>query len=196
MGISAWGVITLCKDGRIDGFDYKKFEDGVVHQMEAAFDKWIRNNSDLYIFSLDCTRAMDSIGVIANTTHYLEEQAEPDAEDYWYYKYCEEEWELFDTFTTVSADMRKYLDDNSDVFTNPETHEYSEAFDEHFDKIIECCENALIRFRQFINKTNSNILLTFNIDEYLDGEDRIKVFEKINSGVAVKEYSEHIEEFA
>ncbi len=157
MGISAWGVITLCKDGRIDVFDYKKFEDGVVHQMEAAFDKWIRNNSDLYIFSLDCTRAMDSIGVIANTTHYLEEQAEPDAEDYWYYKYCEEEWELFDTFTT---------------------------------------ENALIRFRQFINKTHSNILLTFNIDEYLDGEDRIKVFEKINSGVAVKEYSEHIEEFA
>ena len=34
---------------------------------------------------------MESIGAIANTTHYLEEQTDTDTEDYWYYKYCEEE---------------------------------------------------------------------------------------------------------
>ncbi len=177
-------------------FDYEKFENEVVHQMEAVFEEWIKDNNDLYIFSLDCTREMDSIGVIANTTHYLEEQVESDSEDYWYYKYCENEWDLFHTFTAVSADMKKYLDDNRNIFTNLETHEYSEAFDEHFDKIIECCENALIRFRRYINKTHPDILLTFNINEYLDGEDRVEVFEKINSGDAMKEYSEHIEEFA
>ncbi|MBO5146001.1 MAG: DUF4303 domain-containing protein [Lachnospiraceae bacterium] len=90
-------------------FDYKKFENDIVQQMIITFNKLIAENEDLYIFSLDCTRAMDSIGVMANTIHNLEEQAEADSEDYWYYKYCEGEWELFDTFEAVSKDMRKYL---------------------------------------------------------------------------------------
>lgn len=176
-------------------FDYKKFENKVVQQMATVFDKRIRENDDLYIFSLDCAREMDSIGVITNTMHYLDEQAKPNSGDYWYYKYCEENWDLFDTFEVISKDMRKYLDENSDIFINDASDEYSEAFDEHCDKIIECCQNALIRFRQSINQNYQNILLTFNIREYLDKEERIKIFEKINSKNAFKEYVEHIDEF-
>lgn len=177
-------------------YNYKKFENEVVQQMEIVFDKWIRENDDLYIFSLDCTRELDSIGVIANTMHYLDEQTESNLEDYWYYKYCEEEWDLIDTFETISRDMRKYLGENSHIFINLATDEYSETFDEHFDKITECCKSALIRFRQSINKNYQNILLTFNIREYLDVEERIKIFKKINSENAFKEYIEHIYEFA
>lgn len=177
-------------------FDYKKFENDVVQQMAAVFNKWISENDDLYIFSLDCTREMGSIGVIANTTHYLDEQAESNTADYWYYKYCEEEWDLFDTFEVISGDMRRYMDENSDIFTNHATDEYSEAFDEHCDKIIEYCQNALIQFRQSINPNYQNIVLTFNIREYLDKEERIKIFEKINSENVFKEYVEHIDEFA
>lgn len=92
--------------------------------------------------------------------------------------------------------MRKYIDDNCNIFTNQETYTYKEAFDEHCDKIIACCQNALIRFRQSINKNHQDILLTFNIREYLDGEERIRVFEKINSEIALKEYTEHVEDFA
>lgn len=153
-------------------------------------------NDDLYILSLDCTRAMDSIGVIANTIHYLEEQVEVDSEDYWYYKYCEDEWELFDTFEIVSENMRKYLDDNSNIFTNPKNYEYSDIFDKHCDEIKEHCRNALIRFRQAISQNHSDILLNFNIREYLDSEERIEIFQEINSEIASREYSEHIEEFA
>lgn len=176
-------------------FDYEKFENDVFQQMEAVLDKWTRENDDLYIFSLDCARGMESIGVTANTTHYLEEQAEPGSEDYWYYKFCEEEWELFYAFEVVSADMNKYLDENDGIFSDPETYEYSEAFDEHCEKVIKSCQNALIRLRKFINQNHSDILLAFNIREYLDGEQRIDIFKKVNSGNAVKEYSEHIEEF-
>lgn len=176
-------------------FDYKKFENDVVQQMELALEKWLEENDDLYILALDCARGMDSIGVIANTAHYLEEQGEPDSEDYWYYKYCEDEWELFETFEDISADMRKYLEDNSNVFTNPETHEYLEAFDEHCGSIMECCKTALNRLRQAIGEKYS-ILLTFNMSEYLDGEERIEIFAKVNSESALKEYSEHIEDFA
>lgn len=177
-------------------FDYKKFENEVVQKMATVFDKWIRENDDLYIFSLDCTREMDSIGVIANTIHYLDEQAEQNSEDYWYYKYCEEEWELFETFEVISGNLRKYLDENKNIVTNHAINEYSEEIDEHCDKIIKCCQNAIIRFRQSISQNYQAILLTFNIREYLDEEERRKIFKKINSENAFKEYVEHIDEFA
>lgn len=97
------------------------------------------------------------------------------------------------TLETVSGDMRKYLDDNSNIFTNPKTCEYSDMFDKHCDEIIEHCQNALIRFRQAINQNHSDILLNFNIREYLDSEERIEIFQEINSEIASKEYFEHIE---
>ena len=98
-------------------FNYEKFENDVLGQMEAVLDKWAEEKDDLYIFSLDCARGMESIGVIANTTHYLEEQAEPDSEDYGYYKYCEEEWELYHAFEAISTDMGKYLAENGSIFS-------------------------------------------------------------------------------
>lgn len=176
-------------------FDYEKFENDVLEQITDVFNMWMEENDDIYIISLDCTREMDSIGAVANTMQYLEEQAEGDSEDYWYYKYCEEEWDLFENFETVSADMGKYIDDNSDIFTDSETYEYLEPFDRHCDKIIECCTNVLVRFRQSMGESHSNILLALNIREYLDGEERIEIFEKVNSREALKEYSENIEEF-
>lgn len=175
-------------------FNYKKFEDEVVEQMTAVFDKWIRKDDDLYIFSLDCSRNMDSIGVIANTVHYLDKQAEQNAEDYWYYKYCEEEWELFATFEVISEEMQKYLKENSG--TNHAAGAYSKPFDEHCDKIMECCKNALIRFRQSISQNYQNILLTFNVREYLEKKERIKIFKTSNSENAFKEYAAHIDAFA
>ena len=177
-------------------FDYERFENDLVQQMLVVFHNWIEQKHDLYIFSLDCARGMESIGAIANTTHYLEEQTSTHSEDYWYYKYCEEEWDLFDTFKTISADMCKCLNDNIGVFTSSEApDEYTEVFDEHCDKIIKHCKNALIRFKKVINKNHSDILLTFNIREYFDSDDRMKIFQSVNSESASKEYSDHIEEF-
>ena len=102
-------------------FDYEKFENNVVQQMETILDKWIRENDDIYIFSLDCARGMESIGAIANTTRYLVKQSEPTSEEYWFYKYCEEEWELWNTFEVISADMSKCLEENDGVFSDPKT---------------------------------------------------------------------------
>ena len=55
-------------------FDYEKFEHAILGQMTAVFNKWAEEKEDLYIFSLDCTRNLESIGVIGNTISYLEEQ--------------------------------------------------------------------------------------------------------------------------
>lgn len=177
-------------------FDYERFENDLVQQMLVVFNNWIEQNHDLYIFSLDCASGMESIGAIANTTRYLVEQAEPTSEKYWFYKYCEEEWELWNTFEVISADMKRCLEENDGIFSDPKTYEYSAVFDEHCEKIIESCVNALIRFRQSLSQKHFDILLTFNIRECLDGDDRVEIFQSVNSESASKEYSEHIEEFA
>ena len=118
-------------------FDYTKFENDIVLQLEHILKKRMKEKDDIYILSLDCARGVDSIGAIANTMEYLEEQALEEPEDYWYYKYCEDEWELFDTFEEISANMRIFVE-NNESFTNKENYEYTEEFDAHFDKIIEC----------------------------------------------------------
>lgn len=177
-------------------FDYKKFENNVVQQMEIQLNKWLRENDDIYIFSLDCARGMESIGAIANTNHFLIEQAEPNSQEYWYYKYCEEEWELWAAFETISSEMNTCLIDNEGIYSDTENFEYSESFDKHCENIMECCVNSLIRFRQSLNQKHMDIILTFSIREYLDDENKMKIFEKINGKDASEEYFKHSKEIS
>lgn len=179
-------------------FDYKKFENDIVIAMENTLRKWTNEYDDIYILSLDCSRDMTSIGIMANTITYLREQSGTDEEDYWYYKYCEEEWKLCDVggfVEEISSYMNQYAQENEERFTNPKTFEYLEAFDEHCDKIIESCEKALKCFKQSINENFPHLCLAFNIREYLDSEERIEIFKLVNSKDASEEYAEHIDEF-
>lgn len=179
-------------------FDYKKFENDIAAAMENTLKKWAKAYDDIYILSLDCSRDMTSIGVMANTMAYLTEQADTAEEDYWYYKYCEEEWKLCDAgglMEEISSYMNQYAEENEERFTDPKTFEYLEAFDEHCDKIIEACKEALKRFKQSINKDFPHLCLAFNIREYLDREERIEIFASVNSKDAAEEYAEHIDEF-
>ena len=179
-------------------FDYKKFEDDIVIAMENTLKGWMEEYDDIYILSLDCSRSMDSIGIIANTKEYFDEQVSDEPEDYYYYKYCAAEWELYDdseSIKEISAYMRKYVEDNTEQFTDPETYVYLDAFDEHCDKIVEASKKALERFRQYINKYLPDLLLAFSIEEYLSNEECIEIFSSVNSKEASKEYAEHIDDF-
>ena len=181
---------------KIQMFDYTKFEEDLVLQMKNTLQEWSAENEDIYIFTLDCSRGADSVGVIANTENYLSEQADSDDDDYWYYKYCEEEWELFEGFEEISAYMCAYAEENDEVFTDSETCEYTEAFEEHYAKVSESCQNVLARFRQSIEAEFPGLMLAFNVREYLDGEERVEIFSKLNDARAAEEYKEHIDEFA
>ena len=78
-------------------FDYKQFEDELVTQMESTLEQLLEEYNDIYIFSLDIANDMGSAGIIANTYSFLEEQASPGDEDYYYFKYCEEEWDIWES---------------------------------------------------------------------------------------------------
>lgn len=179
-------------------FDYKKLEDDLVSAMEHTLKKWAKEHDDIYILSLDCARDMTSVGIVANTTQYLSEQSDIDSEDYWYYKYCEAEWELWDVgglIEEISSYMEQYAEENEERFTDPETFEFLAAFDEHFDQMIETCKKAMERFKQSINKDFPDLLLAFSMGEYLDKEERIEFFALANSKDAAEEYAKHIDDF-
>lgn len=115
-----------------------------------------------------------------------------------HYKYCEEEWELYNVggfIKEISLYMNQYAEENDERFTDPETFEYLEAFDEHCDKMITTCKKSMERFKQTINKDFPDLLLTFNIGEYLDNEERTEFFAMVNTKEASEEYAEHIDDF-
>ena len=179
-------------------FDYQKFENDVVSAMEHTLRKWKTAYDDIYILSLDCARDMTSAAVYANTKQYLKEQSDPGSDDYWYYKYCEEEWNLCDTggpLAELSSYMNQYIEENDERFTDPETFEYLEAFEEHCDQIIAACKEALKRFKQSIQEDFPDLLLAFSIREYLDSEERAEFFALVNSKEASEEYARHIDDF-
>lgn len=173
-------------------FDYKKFEDSLVLQMENTLAKLLKEYDDIYIFSLSLSNDVNSVWVIANTLHNLEETTNPgnedyDEEEYYYYKYCEEEWDLWETddFDSISDELGSYNG----------YEEEEDGFCTHRDRAIESCRNALVHFNTYKNKACPGLLLTFYVREYLDGEECIELFEKLNSKEALAEYSEHIEDF-
>ena len=180
-------------------FDYEKLKEDLVSAMEKILRKWSEENDDIYILSLDLSRDMESVGVWANTVEYLEEQVDGDtSEDFWYYKYCEEEWDLCEVISESSSYMSTYVNENSGKFFEEDSEGisiYTESFDAHCDQIMESCKKALEGFRELIKKDFPDLLLAFNIREYLDNEERIEFFSFVNSAEAAKEYAEHIEDF-
>ncbi len=176
-------------------FDYEKFENDVIQQMKSILQQWKKENDDLYIFALDCASGFNSIGVMANTNHYLAEQDEPDSEDYWCYKYCEEEWELFYTFEALSAEMRLYISGQGDEFIHPQTFRCTKKFMEHQSNLINACKKALLSLKKHIDESHIDIILTFCIREYLDKKEKVGIFQQLNTVQAAKEYSKHINDF-
>lgn len=179
-------------------FDYNKFEKDLVAAMEQILRSWAEEYDDLYILSLDCARDMTSVGLIANTQQHLAEESDADDDAYWYYKYCEEEWELFEAggqMKEISSSMNRYIEENDARFTNPDTYEFTEEFEAHCDQMIDACEQAVRHLRQSIDQDFPKLLLAFNIREYLDAEERAAFFASVNSKEASQEYAAHIEDF-
>jgi len=177
-------------------FGYKQFENELVIQMENTLNQILKEYNDIYIFSLDIASNMASAGIIANTVHNLEKQAKYNDEDYYYYKYCEEEWDIWESgnFGNISNKLRQCLEINGKDFTK-DNYIYTNLFYRHCEKIIESCGNALIRFSSFKNSKCPDLLLALNINEILEEEKRIEIFTKLNNKEAAAEYSKHISEF-
>ncbi len=183
-------------------FNFEKFKEEVILATKKAFleimDEY--KDSTVYAFSLTCDSAVRSIGVVANTKEALEKEIDNE-EDRYYYKFCEQEWEIWDAadneFQEIRNSLLEFQENNKDKISDSESI-YTEFFDEFREKIFDICVQALIEIKDegfFQDKCKENIIINFMIPEYLDEDYSIEVFSKLNSGIVVKEYKEHIEDF-
>jgi hypothetical protein len=183
-------------------FNFEKFKEEVILATKKAFLEIMEEYKDftVYAFSLTSHSAAESIGVVANTKEALEEQIE-DEEDRYYYKFCEQEWEIWngadDEFQEIRNSLLEFEENNKDKISDSESI-YTEFFDEFREKVFDTCVQALIEIKDegfFKDNCKENIIINFMVPEYLDEDYSIEVFSKLNSGKVVEEYREHIEDF-
>lgn len=168
-------------------FDYGKFEDDLFVAVEEYAKSQLVNKDDVYIMSIEYFPEFTTFVTIrANTYSYLEDQVE-DEEDYTYYKYCEEEWDLYEDLESLSGVLQAQY--------NAMEEEYGDEFDrfqeEHATKIIEICKTVMKRFKETDTyKKFPQLYLNAYVREYFTEEESIQTFCEINGADNIDEYSD------
>ncbi|WP_315078899.1 DUF4303 domain-containing protein [uncultured Clostridium sp.] len=184
-------------------FDFKKFKEELILATKNAFLEIIKANKEgiIYAFSLNCSSDVKSIGIIANTKYKLNTIVGESENDFWYYKFCPEEWEIWngadDEFCRIGNILKAFQEDNKNRISDSETNVYTYFFQEFREKIFDVCIDALLELKEeefFVNNSKESIELNFWVSEFLDEEESIDIFSKLNNGKIVEEYKEHIAE--
>ena len=89
------------------GFDYEKLEKNLLEAVEEYAASQLDQNDDMYIMSIEYFPEFTTfIAIRTNTYSYLKEQVDEDDESYTYYKYCEEEWDLYEDVKEISSALQ------------------------------------------------------------------------------------------
>ncbi|MBU3104295.1 DUF4303 domain-containing protein [Clostridium gasigenes] len=184
-------------------FNFQKFKEEVILATKKAFLEIMDEYEDSTVnaFSLTCDSAVSSIGVVANTKEALEEKIE-DEEDRYYYKFCEQEWEIWNgadnEFKEIGNDLVEFQKNNKNKMSDAETCIYTDFFNEFRENIFDICVQALMEIKDenfFEDNCKESIIINFMVSEYLDEDYSIEVFSKLNNGIVVEEYKQNIESF-
>ena len=175
-------------------FNTEVFTSELTDYLTSFCDSWInkKDNQDIYIISIDISDSLRSIGLIANTLDNLNSQSRYGDDDYFYYKYCEDEWEIYDTSDEISKLMDDHITNNYEKFHESSTDRYSDAFYKYGEIIVDSCVDTLKIFKA----KYPDVIFNVNMRDTFDEDERIRIFSALNDDTSVKEYSEHIEDFA
>ncbi|WP_252225846.1 DUF4303 domain-containing protein [Clostridium sp. ZBS2] len=184
-------------------FDFNEFKQNIILATKSAFLEIVKTNKEdtVYAFSLNCSADVRSIGIIANTKSALNDIVDGSDNDFWYYRFCPEEWKIWngadDKFYRIGNKLKAFQEDNKDRISDSETNVYTYFFQEFREKIFDVCIDALLELKEeefFANNSKEGIELNFWVSEFLDEEESIDIFSKLNDKNTVDEYKEHIEE--
>ena len=137
-------------------FDYEKFENDIIIQLERTLQQIKNLREDVYFFSLACAEDCTKVAIFATTKHHFEMLAPKGQPDYFSYKYCENEWEIGFIPSKIYKYMYNYMEKNNFYEDDCEI----DAYFEHFNALEEACMNALLRFRDI--EPDSDIILTLD----------------------------------
>ncbi|MDE6947903.1 MAG: DUF4303 domain-containing protein [Anaeroplasmataceae bacterium] len=143
----------------------------------------------IYIFSFEIDDIMSNITIYVNSEENLKAQIddadEEDKEDIYYYKYCEDEWNVIEDsikyFKKVANYVKKY-------------NLYEDDIRQWDYMILDALRK--IREEKYVEKLyKSPIMLTIYMHGHCDENEMIEVFKQINDESTYREYIDHIEDF-
>lgn len=179
-------------------FDYLKFEEDLKKAVEETMRNKLDRKDDVYIMSIQYFPDITTfVRLICNTYSYLNKQADVSNEnDYIYYKYCEEEWEIWDEFAELSKRLEDYSEEVDCKFKLMEGDDIDEQYEKeyrtHVGKMIEIGKRVAKWFRTTETfKQYPNLLVNFYMREYFRPQEDVEMFKELNEGA---DYTE-IEKF-
>lgn len=185
-------------------FDFINFKSNLILGIKESFKTIQEKNKNVYSYSLTVSSDLSCIGIAANTVEYLEDNID-DEDDEMYYKFCEQEWKIYNEtneYLNESQELlNKFISKNDSILsanTNNGYYAYTKTFEDFRERVFDFCIEALYEVKSsdfFENFLNNGKFINFMIPEYLDQEYSIEIFKKLNSGSIVTEYVDNIEEF-
>ncbi len=150
-------------------------------------------NEQLYIISFALSDPLSDVssycGVYMNTEENLKRQIEDadeeDKEDVFYYRYCEDEWDVLE-------EDSKYFQKFFDYIEKKELD--SEDIMEWYELVVEAV--CLLRDEEYFEKTyKDDVLITIYAHNYCEQDEMIELFKRMNKGKKCEDYIENIEDF-
>lgn len=185
-------------------FEFNNFKNNLILGIKESFKTIQEKNENVYSYSLIVSSDLSYIGVAANTVEYLEDNID-DEDDEMYYKFCEQEWEIYNEtneyLNQAKELLNKFISNNHSILsanTNNGYYAYTKIFEDFRERVFDVCIEALYEVKlsnTFNDFFNNGKFINFMIPEYLDQEYSIEIFKKLNSGSIVTEYVDNIEEF-
>ncbi|MBR4084870.1 MAG: ankyrin repeat domain-containing protein [Lachnospiraceae bacterium] len=143
----------------------------------------------IYIVSLECEESLSKVYLYVNTVENLQESLENADDDMkdeiCYYKYCEDEWNVFDESPEYFAGVGKYIKDEG----------IQNSDDSVWYKLIVEAINKLRKEKFFETVGLGEILITIYEHDTYSQEEFIKLFKKMNQGKAVDEFIDNMDDF-
>lgn len=169
-------------------FDYKKLEKNLLVAVEEYAKSQLDNKDDMYIMSIEYFPKFTTfIAIRANTYSYLEEQVDEDDEEYTYYKYCEEEWDLLEDIKEISSVLQVEYNEIEEKYDD---EEFEKLQKEHAKKIIDVCKSVMSKFKETDTyKEFKKLYLNVYVREYFNEEETIQIFGELNGKDSIEEYS-------
>ena len=143
----------------------------------------------IYIVSLECEESLSKVFLYVNTLENLQESLE-DADDdmkdeICYYKYCEDEWNVFDESPEYFASVGKYIKDEG----------IQNSDDSVWYKFIVEAVSKLRKEKFFETVGLGDILITIYGHDTYSQEEFVKLFKKMNQGKDVEEFIDNMDDF-
>ena len=172
-------------------FKYDDFENALYKEICRIMLK--HSGNDIYAFSVKYEPDFTPyIAVVENSKSHLEETVGNDTQNYFYYKYCEEEWEDAEIIKDLSDQLCHYYNDIK-KWASDDSLLQEETIGEHRDKIIAICVNVLIKVKQSKEyAVFPNLNLNVYIREFLSNEEELLLYQKLNDREVVKEYKKYL----